>query len=64
MKQQTKQTMEVVCAWCQLPMGTKPSNRPGVTHGICKPCVKDFMKDMEKFEWNKNFERSVENSTA
>lgn len=28
-----------VCSWCRWPLGIKPG-RPGVTHGICRPCAR------------------------
>jgi len=32
--------MQVVCAWCKEPMGTKePEDDPAVTHSICLACL-------------------------
>lgn len=41
MKKHARTRMEVVCAWCTQPMGTKDGRgKTGITHGICRKCEK------------------------
>lgn len=40
-----KHQLVIQCAWCKHVTGTKPSASPGVTHGICRPCMADLEDD-------------------
>jgi len=52
---QASDSLEVRCAWCGKPLGSKPGEgTSGVTHGICDECaarlfagLEEFMKDKE-----------------
>lgn len=36
-------TVDVICSWCQKPMGTKDGfTEPKPTHGICQECADKF----------------------
>jgi hypothetical protein len=33
------------CAWCKRGMGqVHPLEDPGLTHGICRPCVREMLR--------------------
>lgn len=36
-----KYIMQIVCAYCQKPMGEKESQHPGVSHGVCSDCLEE-----------------------
>ncbi len=38
--------MKVICAWRKKVLGSKPG--PGITHGICEKCEKEFLKEVKK----------------
>ncbi|MCK9597605.1 MAG: hypothetical protein M0R06_01115 [Sphaerochaeta sp.] len=43
------ETIEIVCAWCGKPMGSKPGDgQTGVSHGICPECVTAMKKEGER----------------
>lgn len=34
-----------VCPWCNKPLGEKPSHNPMVSHGICRRCAEELLKE-------------------
>ena len=41
-----KEDLDRVCSWCKKSMGKTPSEKTGITHGMCPDCAKKMMADL------------------
>ena len=42
--------LRVVCAWCGVAMGEKPTTTaPGISHGMCPECLVDWLAQVREY---------------
>ena len=52
--------MNIVCAWCNTQMGERePLDDKSETHGICKPCLRNLMREQNAVAIKKSADRLV-----
>jgi hypothetical protein len=55
----TKGTLIIICAWCKTPMGSKPADKDGITHGICGTCEQKANAELEALKQEEQDEKQT-----
>jgi hypothetical protein len=58
-KEVFNEDLQRICSWCQKDMGTVPSDKTGVSHGICSDCLKKQQADLGKWQMGQQNDRAM-----